>query len=204
MPKRTFYKIAEEKQNRIAEAAKDEFLNVPYSKVSINKIIKKAGIPRGSFYQYFEDKEDLFYYVIDEQKNVFQKILIREIDKADGDLFMCLMNNVDSLVSFVYTDKSGLVQRILADPKTFETIWRVIVKGDGCPKHEVTGWLNKVDSSKFNVESQQELEAVIEIIGAVVRDSIRVTVLNADTIPPRIAKKLFKNKIKVMEKYFSK
>ncbi|MFK4998922.1 TetR/AcrR family transcriptional regulator [Bacillus sp. N9] len=29
-------------------------------------IVKEAGIPRGSFYQYFEDKEDAFFYLLNE------------------------------------------------------------------------------------------------------------------------------------------
>ena len=72
MPKSTFYRISEEKRNRILTAARNEFLSVPYSEVSINKIIKEAKIPRGSFYQYFEDKEDLFYFMLQEHKNFLQ------------------------------------------------------------------------------------------------------------------------------------
>ena len=60
MPKQTFYKLPQEKQERILAAAKREFTQVRYSDASINQIIRDAGIPRGSFYQYFEDKKDLF------------------------------------------------------------------------------------------------------------------------------------------------
>ena len=53
MPKQTFYKLPQEKQERILAAAKREFTQVRYSDASINQIIRDAGIPRGSFYQYF-------------------------------------------------------------------------------------------------------------------------------------------------------
>ena len=36
-----------------------------YEKASINQIIKEADISRGSFYQYFEDKDDLYFFLID-------------------------------------------------------------------------------------------------------------------------------------------
>ena len=60
MPKQTFYKLPQEKQERILAAAKREFTQVRYSDASINQIVREAGIPRGSFYQYFEDKKDIF------------------------------------------------------------------------------------------------------------------------------------------------
>jgi AcrR family transcriptional regulator len=55
-----------DKQRRIFRAAVKEFSRSHFSEASINRIIKDAGIPRGSFYQYFEGKEDVFVYVLDE------------------------------------------------------------------------------------------------------------------------------------------
>jgi AcrR family transcriptional regulator len=65
MPKDTFYHLSEEKQKRIFEAAVQEFSARRFSDASINQIIKNAGIPKGSFYQYFADKEDLYLYMIE-------------------------------------------------------------------------------------------------------------------------------------------
>lgn len=66
MPKETFYNLSAEKQQTIFQAAVTEFAEHRFSEASINQIIKNAGIPRGSFYQYFKDKEDLYLYVIAE------------------------------------------------------------------------------------------------------------------------------------------
>ncbi|MBR3569954.1 MAG: helix-turn-helix transcriptional regulator, partial [Oscillibacter sp.] len=60
MCKETFLRLPEEKRARIVNAAWDEFAAVPFADASINRVIRAAGIPRGSFYQYFEDKNDLF------------------------------------------------------------------------------------------------------------------------------------------------
>ena len=65
MPKKTFYNLSLEKQNVIIEAAKKEFSRVPVSEASIANIVTTAGIARGSFYQYFESKEDLFAFVFE-------------------------------------------------------------------------------------------------------------------------------------------
>ncbi len=64
MPKSTFFNLAEEKRQRILEITIDEFAAYGYQNASISRIVEKAEIAKGSFYQYFEDKKDLFKYVI--------------------------------------------------------------------------------------------------------------------------------------------
>lgn len=64
IPKDTFSNLNHEKQQRIFEAAVNEFSEKPFAESTLSNIIKEAGIPRGSFYQYFEDKLDLYKYVI--------------------------------------------------------------------------------------------------------------------------------------------
>lgn len=65
MPTKTFYNLDHEKQQRIFIAAVDEFANTSYEHAKLSHIIKQANIPRGSFYQYFEDKFDLYKYIFD-------------------------------------------------------------------------------------------------------------------------------------------
>ena len=71
MPKETFFNLDEDKRNKILDAAKKEFTEFQLHKSRVSNVIKYAGIPRGSFYQYFEDLDDLYYYVIDD---AFDKI----------------------------------------------------------------------------------------------------------------------------------
>ena len=71
MPTDTFFRLPEEKRTRILEGAWSEFTAVPYAEASINRIVQTSRIPRGSFYQYFEDKNDLFLTLIDEIRDRF-------------------------------------------------------------------------------------------------------------------------------------
>lgn len=59
MPKRLFFDLTTHKQDTILDAAFSEFSRTDFDHSSINQIIKQANIARGSFYLYFEDKEDL-------------------------------------------------------------------------------------------------------------------------------------------------
>jgi AcrR family transcriptional regulator len=86
MPKSTFFNLPEEKREKIMESAIDEFAQYSYQKGSINRIVERAEIAKGSFYQYFEDKKDLFKYILEksgEEKMVYLTHIIGDLDKLD-------------------------------------------------------------------------------------------------------------------------
>lgn len=64
VPSLTFYNLSSDKRARILDAALDEFASQPYHSVSINRIVKAAGIAKGSFYQYFEGIVDLYRHLV--------------------------------------------------------------------------------------------------------------------------------------------
>ena len=74
MPKQTFFNLDEEKRCKIIEIAVEEFAQNDYEAGSISRIVSKAGIAKGSFYQYFAGKKDLYLYLLElvsQQKGMF-------------------------------------------------------------------------------------------------------------------------------------
>ncbi|WP_017294521.1 TetR/AcrR family transcriptional regulator [Geminocystis herdmanii] len=65
MPTQTFFNLSEAKQQIIIEKSLQQFANHSYEVVSISRIVLEAKIAKGSFYQYFEGKEDLYLYLVD-------------------------------------------------------------------------------------------------------------------------------------------
>jgi AcrR family transcriptional regulator len=63
VPRETFLNLREDKKQRILHAALHEIAENGYDKASVTRIVKGAGIATGSFYQYFEDLDDLFVYI---------------------------------------------------------------------------------------------------------------------------------------------
>ncbi|MFQ9515666.1 MAG: TetR family transcriptional regulator [Eubacterium sp.] len=204
MPKSTFYRISEEKRNRIVNAARHEFMNVPYNEVSINRIIKEAEIPRGSFYQYFDGKEDLFHFVLQEHKSNFLRILIEEIDKADGDLFKSVENQIDRIIEFVYHDNSGKVRMLFSEPWIFETIWRAIIKDQACKGDVSCGLVDRIDDSLLDVEDEEELVLLINILVVVVRDSVGNIFLHNEKLSAEEAKNRLCAKVKTLKKHYNR
>lgn len=64
MPKETFFNLPDAKREAITEIAIEEFAEHAYGDVSISRIVARAGIAKGSFYQYFDDKDDLYSYLL--------------------------------------------------------------------------------------------------------------------------------------------
>lgn len=90
MPKPTFFNLKEEKRQTLIEALKFEFSRVPLHDACITNILQAAGIPRGSFYQYFEDKEDAYYYVLNEHAETLHRAFISCLKESSGDLFQAM------------------------------------------------------------------------------------------------------------------
>ncbi len=65
MPKDTFLNLPEEKRQMLVQLSMKEFAEKPYEQASVTSIVHQAGIAKGSVYQYFENKRDLYFYLID-------------------------------------------------------------------------------------------------------------------------------------------
>ena len=95
MPSSTFLNLPAEKQEKLLEAATREFSHRPFNEASINQIIKEAGIPRGSFYMYFQDKEDLFRYLLKGYVDQLFMLLEEFLLRNGGDIFQALLDLYD-------------------------------------------------------------------------------------------------------------
>jgi TetR/AcrR family transcriptional regulator len=64
MPKQTYFNLPDDKRHLIEDVAIDEFATSGFEAASISHIVSRAGIAKGSFYQYFDDKHDLFMHLV--------------------------------------------------------------------------------------------------------------------------------------------
>jgi TetR/AcrR family transcriptional regulator len=63
MPKDTFKQLPDEKRERITAAAATLFAERGFAATDVAQIAKQAGVAKGSLYNYFESKEDLYFFV---------------------------------------------------------------------------------------------------------------------------------------------
>jgi TetR/AcrR family transcriptional regulator len=96
MPKPAFFNLNDDKRTRVFDAALREFSVMPFNEASVNRIVKDAGISKGSFYQYFEDKNDVYYYMIrvisDQKAAVFDHVREKH---PDADVFELILRSTE-------------------------------------------------------------------------------------------------------------
>ena len=118
MPTERCFNLPEEKKQRVLDAAAAEFSRVPFDQVSINQIIQSAGIPRGSFYQYFEDKLDLLGYLLRDFCGEAEKAVLTVIRETDGDIFVLFRTLLSLTVEYGFrTDYRPMFQNIFPHMK---------------------------------------------------------------------------------------
>jgi len=122
MPKQTFLNLPEEKRKAFIEIALDEFANNDYNSASVSKIVEEAGIAKGSLYQYFEDKQDLFMYLLD-VANTEMMAHITQTPPPDpnADVFEMLRWQMSATVQAAvkYPGHSKLARRAYSSPLPF-------------------------------------------------------------------------------------
>lgn len=86
MPKKTFFNLPEEKRKKITDTLMKYFASKPYSQVDIEDIARECKIAKGSMYQYFENKRDMYLYVINEAIRLSLEI-VKDVNFEEISLF---------------------------------------------------------------------------------------------------------------------
>lgn len=116
MPLQTFFNLPEEKRKQILEIAIDEFAENDYDSASISRIVARAGIAKGSFYQYFTDKQDLYSYLfhlIYQAKTEFMSLDHPDPQHIGVFAYMRWTAEVGVAFQLAYPDLSRLALRLM-------------------------------------------------------------------------------------------
>lgn len=167
MPKQTFFNLKEDKKEKIEKALIKEFSRNSFEKASISNIILEANIPRGSFYQYFEDKEDAIYYIIDKylekEKNKIYQYLLRN----KGDIFETAVNIYEDMAKITERDENErLLKNILQEVKKNNINIFGECKEMLRSKRTIEKMINK---EELKVENDDDLQYFLRILNAIVR-----------------------------------
>ncbi|MFJ6836127.1 TetR/AcrR family transcriptional regulator [Streptomyces sp. NPDC091209] len=84
MPTSTWTRLSPVRRERVLVAAMDEFGTHGYSTGSLNVIAREAGVAKGSLFQYFEGKLDLFAYVAEQTSLRVHAAMRPWLDGYDG------------------------------------------------------------------------------------------------------------------------
>lgn len=173
MPTKCFFNLPEEKQMKIVGASMCELSRVPADKISINKIIKTAGISRGSFYQYFEDKSDLLDYILSNWKDKLQTCFKRNLEKYNGKLFEMTEAIYEEII-LLGRDENNLkiIKNFLLGMKFTKNERISFIELLGIKEGFIENmFLPYVEKNNFRDSSRKFIRAIIEIICLLMRQS---------------------------------
>jgi AcrR family transcriptional regulator len=101
-PRETFKKLEDEKQQRILDTAIDEFADHGFRQASVNRMVQRLGIAKGSIFQYFGSKEGLFNVIFNHAVNLVRQSL-RQVkqETADEDFFERIRGSLLAGIRFI-------------------------------------------------------------------------------------------------------
>ena len=172
MPKPTFFNLNTTKREKIEKALEDEFSRESFEKASISNIIIKAEIPRGSFYQYFEDKDDAIDYVIQNYMKKEKEAIRNIMEQNNGNIFKASIQIFDYIIEKIQAKNNlKLYKNILEELKK----QNISMFQD---EKECTNKLdNSIDLNLLDIKDKDDLIYIMRIISIITR-SICVEVIS--------------------------
>lgn len=169
MPKDTYFNLPEAKQKRIFDAAIDEIISVPISEVSINRIVQKSGISRGSFYQYFDDKQDVILFVLSDGIRFIKSEIANCIERSNGDIFDAAIAILEGVFSLGKKDVYRMTLRnILVESSTRECSYRFLLQ----LQLDILAILeNKLDKQKLNLQDELQVSHLVKIVYVLLKEA---------------------------------
>ncbi|MGN8646456.1 TetR/AcrR family transcriptional regulator [Gracilibacillus sp. HCP3S3_G5_1] len=165
MPNETFFNLPKEKKQKLLDSLYREFSNAPLAKASIANIIEYAEIPRGSFYQYFTDKEDAYFYIFKQQTSLAMEKFIYILQSNEGDLFNTCMEFYRLIV--VEQERLSFFRHALLnmDYRIEEELSSIFASTQQLEHfHQVQ---SQLDFSSLKVTNEEELYQLLKMISAV-------------------------------------
>ncbi len=92
MPKQTYFNLSDDKKARIRSAVIKLFCTLPYEDVTTRLLASESGISKGSLYQYFDSKDEMYIFFIDQiyadlvQAGIWNNQFIKKPDSHEEEM----------------------------------------------------------------------------------------------------------------------
>jgi AcrR family transcriptional regulator len=102
MPSITFTNLPAAKKDKFIRVAMEEFASAGYEKASVTQMVKKLKIAKGSVYQYFENKKELYFYLLDQAQQARQEYMKPILRNPPGNFWESYVNLFEASLRFDY------------------------------------------------------------------------------------------------------
>lgn len=171
MPKETFLKLSEEKKQKVLNAAKREFARVPIEQVSIKNIVENAEIARGSFYQYFESKEDLLAYILKENADEIDTKIKNKIYETKGNIFDAYIELYDLMVKkFVENTEQEFFKQIFINLRLSDESLFTLIKS--VKPQNIIKYFEMFDKTSLKINEKNDFILICDMLNVITRRAI--------------------------------
>lgn len=164
MPTATYFNLPAQKRKTLMDAIHKELMRVPYEEVSINKIVQSAGISRGSFYQYFSGKEDMYEFIAAGFRTQIENFAKETLIAHQGDPFLLCKDILQAFFDFApqADEMFSWVRNLLSGLKVKDE--RVNCIPFAIPDESKKTFFALIDTGQFNLKDENDMLDMAEIM----------------------------------------
>lgn len=162
MPKSTFMNLPSERKKEILDVCKSEFLEKCLGEASVSDIVEGLQIARGSFYKYFENLEECYFYILSEETIEIHNIFTGLLKENNFNVLLCLEKYGEKIAEEIYKKDNHALYRnkFLSWTPVIQQKWQAYCKKEGIWKSSVENIMGFSDLED-SVETIHCIKAVI-------------------------------------------
>jgi AcrR family transcriptional regulator len=202
VPSQTFFNLAVEKRSRLMKSVRTELARVPFEGASINRIVRSAGISRGSFYQYFENKQDMLDYLLLDFREMLAAHALESLRQSGGDLFRMLLDIFDYSCEIASDQENGKLFLNLFSDVRINSAFLEQRAGDnilGIGKDELR-W--HVNTGALDIQGDRDFEDMMGVLLALTGEAFAQVFFNPAVYPERRAR--YRARLELVKRGFLK
>ena len=185
----------EKRKQQIIDTARNMFMTRGFQSTHIGHVCEELDIARGTVYQYFSNKKEILYAILDNVSETIEDIL----DPDDLKDFMKSKPDNDIIVQFIDNRVSSCLKVIADEPIIIRLIYRDISGIDDEVSGKVSGFLSKItdviskeiESLRINKIFKQEINPEIAasmLVGGVMMIVYQYTNKSRDFLDSELSK----------------
>lgn len=202
MPTQTFFNLPKTKRQRLITAGITVFSHASLDQAAVSDIVRLAEISRGSFYQYFSDKTDLYFYLLSQMREEWVAHTEGTLRRHQGDLFAAARElsaagfkevTAGPHKDFFQTLFTGFNYRGTAK---MDEDWTRRYRAEHRPS---TNWSGMVDASRLNVANEAQLLTLVHMLFGIFAQNVARYFTHAATTPRRTADQYMANMLLMID-----
>lgn len=186
------------RQKQIIEASIELFAKKGYHATSVQEIVDEANIAKGSFYNYFESKEDLILSMYD----YYHALLTENMNKAivEDDAKTSLINQLEVYFNFIIEHKSLIIMLLRDQVPLGKNVQQFVIRS----KQQNFEWIREQVRNIYGNEIKRNENDAVTLFEGMINSYSNWIVFSEQTVNIKYLPKFLVDQLDVICKNFIK